>query len=110
MEPPIGNEGDVVIGRDGLEHRNGDGDVVLVLGISLAKLEDIMEEDHLTIDIFDEDVERLGSSVDLRVPLEVGYDREVNAKEGARDWLDLSLKLKLGESVDETMNPSAFLG
>lgn len=51
-----------------------------------------MEQDDLAIDVLDEDMERLGTSVDFWIPLEVGDDREVNSKERPRDGLDLSLK------------------
>ena len=74
MQPTVGYDGDVVIGRDGLKHGDGQGDVVLVLGVSLTKDERVMEEDDLAIHVLDQDPEGLGASMNLLVPSEVGND------------------------------------
>ena len=58
------------------------------LGILLAKEERIAEEDDFTIDILDEDSERLSATVNPLVPTEVRDNSEVNAKEGTRDGLN----------------------
>jgi hypothetical protein len=109
VEPSVRDKGDVVVGWDGFEHGDSDRDIMFVLGVSLAELEGIMEEDDLAVDVFNEDVERLGTTVDLGIPLEVGDDGEVDAKEGAGDGLYLSLQLKLGEGMHEAMDATAFL-
>ena len=75
VQPAIRYDGDVVVGRDRLEHGNGKGDVVLVLCVSLPKDEGVVEEDDLAVDVLDQDPERLSCSVDLFVPSEVGGDR-----------------------------------
>ena len=89
LQPTIGDDGDVVVGRDGLEHGNGKGDVVLVLCVSLPKDEGVVEEDDLAVDVLDQDPERLSCSVDLFVPSEVGNDGQIDTKESAGDRLDL---------------------
>ena len=58
------------------------------LSILLAKEERIAEEDDFTIDILDEDSERLSATVNPLVPTEVRDNSEVNAKEGTRDGLN----------------------
>ena len=129
VQPPIRDKADVVVGRNGLEHRNGDGDVVFVRGVALAEDKGVVEEDDFAVDVFDEDVEGFGAAVHFGVPLEVGGDGEVDAEERAGDGLDLGVQpfffigssglrghgnskddvRKLGELVYESMNPSSLL-
>ena len=57
VQPTVGYNGDVVVGRDGLEHRDSEGDVVLILRIPLTENERVVEKDDLSIDILDQDPE-----------------------------------------------------
>ena len=51
MQPSIWYYWDVVIGRDGLEHWDSDGDIVLIFCIPLTQDKCIIEEDDLAIDV-----------------------------------------------------------
>ena len=82
-QPTVGDDGDVVVGRDGLEHGNGEGGDI---GRMVAE---VVEEDDLAVDVLDEDPEGLARSVDLFIPSEVGNNSQIDAKEGVDDWLDL---------------------
>ena len=66
--------------------------VTFIFCIALTKLEGVMGEDDLSIDILDENPKGLGSTVDLLVPPEVGNDREVHTEKRAGDRLDLCLQ------------------
>lgn len=74
MQPPIRNHGDVVVGRNGFEHGDGESDVMFVGGVALAEHEHVVEEDDFAVDIFDENMEGFGASVNFGVPLEIGRD------------------------------------
>lgn len=78
MQPAIGDNGDIVIGGDGLEHGNSESDVVLIFRISLSKDEGVVEENNLPVDIFYYDQEGFGRAVDLFVPSEIGNDGKIN--------------------------------
>ena len=75
MQPSVGDDGDVVVGRDGFEHRHRKRDVVLILGVSLTQNEGIVEKNNFAIDVFDQDEEGFCSAVDFFVPSEVRNDR-----------------------------------
>ena len=74
VQPSIRDDGYVVVGRDGLEHRDRESDVVLVFCVALPEDKGIMEEDDLAIHVLDQDPEGLGASMNLLVPSEVGND------------------------------------
>ena len=65
---------------------------MLVLGISLTKNEGVVEEDDLAIDVLDKNPERLGPTVDLLIPPEIGDDSKVDAEQRASDGLNLGLQ------------------
>jgi hypothetical protein len=65
---------------------------VLILRIALAEDEGVLIEDNLAVDVFYDDEERLRTTVDTLIPLEVGDDREVNPDERASDRLNLRLQ------------------
>lgn len=92
LQPAIRHDGNVVVRWDRLEHRHSESDVVLVLGVPLTKNEGVVEEDDLTIDILHQDPERLGPTMDLLVPTEVGNDGQVYPKESTSDRLNLCLQ------------------
>jgi len=71
-----------------------------------------MEENDFTIDVLDNDPERLGSSVNSVVPLEVGCDRQVDTKEGTSDWLDMCLQATefVSSALQYTGAPYSSLG
>lgn len=77
MKPAVRDNGDIVVRGYGLKHRHCESDVVVVFCVSLAKDEGVMEQDDLAVDVFDDDPERLRTSVDLLIPLEVGGDGEL---------------------------------
>ena len=52
---------------------------MFIFGISLPQNELVVEQDNLAVDVLDDDPERLGTTVDLLVPLEVGGYREFYA-------------------------------
>ena len=57
VQPSVGDNGDKVIGWNGLKHWNGDRDVVFRLCVLLSKEECIVEEDYFAIDVLDENGE-----------------------------------------------------
>ena len=57
IQPPVRDDGDEVVGRNRLEHRNSDRDIVFHLRVLLPKNKGIAEEDNFTINILDEDGE-----------------------------------------------------
>lgn len=77
MEPAFGDDRNVVVRRDGFEHRNSESDVVLNFCVSLAEDEGVGVQDNFTINIFDQDDEALCATVDLLVPTEVRGDRKI---------------------------------
>ena len=58
------------------------------LDVLLSEDERIIEENDFTIDILDEDSERLGAAMGFLVPTEVRDNDEVYAEEGTRDGLN----------------------
>ena len=96
VQPSVGDDGNEIIGRNRFEHWNSDCDVVFHLGVLLSKNECIAEEDNLSIDILNENIERFGTPVNFLVPTEVRYNGDVNAKEGACDGLDRGLQPEQG--------------
>ena len=92
VQPSVGDDGDEVVRRDGFKHWNGDGDVVVRLDVLFPKDERIVEEDDFSIDILDEDGERLSIAMSFLVPTEVRGDGEIEAKEGARNRLNCGLQ------------------
>ena len=80
MQPAVCDDGNVVIGRDGLGHGNGDGYIVLLLCISLTENKGIAEEDNFAVDVFNQDDERFCRSVDLLVPTEIWDDRQIDSQ------------------------------
>ena len=74
MEPPIRNDGDIIIRRDRLEHRDSDCDIMFVFGVALAENESVMEEDDFTVNIFDKNIECLCGAMYLLVPAEIWND------------------------------------
>ena len=94
MKPAVRDDRDVVVWRDGLEHRNSQGDVVLVLGISLPQNKAVVEENNFAVNIFHKDDKCLCATVSLLVPPEVRDDRKINAKQRACNGLDLCLQPK----------------
>lgn len=54
MKPAIGDDRDVVILWDELEHRHSEGSAVLILGVSLPKDEGVVEENNLAVHSFDD--------------------------------------------------------
>jgi hypothetical protein len=91
MQPAICDDGDVVVGRDGFKHGDGDGYVVLVFRISLTKNKGIAKEDHLAVDVFNNYDECFCCSMNLLVPTEIWDDRQIDPQQCASDWLNLSL-------------------
>ena len=65
LQPTIGDDGDVKVRGDGDRHR--ERDVTFIFCIALTKLEGVMEEDDVSIDILEENPKGLGSTVDLGV-------------------------------------------
>lgn len=51
-----------------------------------------MEEDDLAVDVLDENEERLGTTVYLLLPAEIGDNGQVNTQEGTSDRLYLRLQ------------------
>ena len=92
MQPTVRNDGDIIVWRNGLEHGHRQCDVMLVLGVSLAQHEVVMEQHNLAVDVFDHDEEVLCCAMDLLVPPEVRNNGKINAKQRSGDWLDLSLQ------------------
>jgi hypothetical protein len=80
VKPSIGNDGDVVVGRDRLVHWNSESNGVLILCVALAQNELIMEEDDFAIDVFNQDPKDLRFPVEIIFPSEVGRNREINSK------------------------------
>ena len=92
MQPAVGDDGDVVVRRDRLEHGNRERHVVLFLSVPLPENEGVVEEYDLAIDVLDKDPERLGPTVDLLNPPEIGDDSKVDAEQRASDGLNLGLQ------------------
>ena len=103
MKPAVGDNGDVVVGWDGFEHRYSERDVVLVLCIPLSQDELVVEEDNLAVDVLNKDPERLGTTMNFLVPSEVWRDGQVYPQECSSDRLDLRRQLELREAVYKTM-------
>lgn len=80
VQPTVGDDGDIVVRWDRLEHWDSERDVVLVFSVPLAKDERVVEEDNLAVDIFNDDPERLCATVHLFVPAEVRRDGEIDSK------------------------------
>jgi hypothetical protein len=57
VHPAVRDDRDEVVGRERIEHRDGEGDVVVLLGVALTEHELIVEEDDLAVDVFDDDPE-----------------------------------------------------
>jgi hypothetical protein len=93
MEPSIRDDRDEVVGRQRIHHRNGEGDVVILFSVTLAEDELVVEENDLSVDIFNEDPERFRCAVDLLLPLEVGSDGELDSEKRSSDRLNVSRKL-----------------
>lgn len=94
MEPPVRDEGYVVVWWDGrIEHGDCEGDGVFgvgfVLGVALEEEERVVVEDDFAVDVFDDDPKGFGASVDFFVPAEIGGDGEFDAEERAGDGLNL---------------------
>ena len=51
-----------------------------------------MEEDDLAVNILDENEERLGTTMYLLLPVEIGDNGQVNTQEGTSDRLYLRLQ------------------
>jgi hypothetical protein len=109
VHPAVRDDGDEVVGRERVEHGDGEGDVVILLGIALTEHELVVEEDDFAVDVLNDDPERFRATVHLLVPLEVGGDGELDAEEGAGDGLDVSLKLEFGELVDQAVDETTSL-
>ena len=92
VQPSVGKDGDEVVRWNGVEHRNGDCNVVFHLGIFLSEDESIAKEDDFGIDILNEDSERLGTTMNLLIPTEVRDNGKVDAKEGTCDRLNRGLQ------------------
>ena len=92
VQPSVGDDGDEVVRRNRFEHRNCDGNVVFHLDVLLSEDERIAEEDHLAVDILNEDCERLSVAMSFLVPTEVRDNGEVNAKEGTCNRLNRGLQ------------------
>ena len=80
MQPPVRNDGDIVVRGHRLEHRDSESDVVLLLGVTLSEDEGVMEKNHFSINVFHHDEEGLSTSMTLFIPSEVRNDREVDAE------------------------------
>ena len=92
MQPTVRDDGDVIVWRNRLEHGHRQCNIMLVLGVSLTQNEVVMEQNDLTVNVFDEDEEIFCCAVDLLVPSEIGNDREIDAKQKAGDGLNLRLQ------------------
>ena len=88
VQPSIGNDGDEVVRGNGVEHRDGNRDVVFHFGVFLPEDECVTEKNNFAIDIFYEDRERLSTAMDSLVPTEVRDDSEVDTKEGTGNRLN----------------------
>ena len=80
LEPTIRYYRDIIVGRYRFEHGDGKCQVVFVLCVALTENECIVEQDYFAIDVFDNNPERLRSSMDLLVPLEIRDDSEIDSK------------------------------
>ena len=98
VQPSVRDDGNEVVGWNRLEHWNSDCDVMFHFGVLLPKNECITKENDFTIDIFDENGERFGASVNLLVPTEVRDNGKVDAKEGTCDGLDRGLQPEQGSA------------
>jgi len=101
VQPSVREDGDEVVWRNGVEHRNGDCDVVFHIGVLLSKDERIAEENDFAIHILYEDCERLSTPMNPLVPLEVRDNGEVDAKEGTSDRLNGGLQPEQGTSLSK---------
>jgi hypothetical protein len=84
VQPVLGDDRDALVGRDRLKHGHSESDVMLVLGIALAQLEDVVEEDDLAVGVLDSDDERLCGAVEFFVLPEVGNDGQVDEEKRVR--------------------------
>lgn len=112
VHPSVRGEPDEVVGGERVVDGDGEGHVVLALvlvgrHVLLAQEELISDEDDLSVDVLDRDVEELRRAVEVVVPLEVGRDGQVNLEERPGERQDVSLEVELGEAVDESVDELA---
>lgn len=94
VQPTVRDDGDVVVGWNGLENGDSDSDIVLVLCVSLPQDKVVVEEYDLAINILNKDDEGFSGAMNLFVPPEVRHDGKIDAEERTGDRLDLSLQPK----------------
>ena len=78
---------------------------MLIFGITLSQNEAVMEKNYLSVDVLNENDKGFRRSMNLFIPAEIGNNGKINAKEGPRDGLDLSLKPKT-QILDTTCDQS----
>mmetsp|Transcript_113777 Transcript_113777/g.326945 ORF Transcript_113777/g.326945 Transcript_113777/m.326945 type:complete len:596 (+) Transcript_113777:2084-3871(+) len=110
VDPAVGHHADEVLRRQRLRNRHSEVPSVLLLGPALLQHEHFLVQDLLTVDILDENPERLGSPMDARIPLEIGGDRQLHHEAGARDGLHVCAQIQLGKLVDQLVDGLAHLG
>ena len=75
----ICNDAEIVVGRNGFKHGNGDGYIVLILCLSLAKNKQITEKNDLPIDVLDHNGKCFFCPMNFLIPAEVKDHEQVNS-------------------------------
>ncbi|KAG5462685.1 MAG: LOW QUALITY PROTEIN: hypothetical protein BJ554DRAFT_4068 [Olpidium bornovanus] len=138
--PPVANNADKIIRRNGIEHGHREGDRVLLFGVTLLEDKNVVIKNLLSVHVFHEHPESLRRSVDLEngydrnvwaylfkrysysvmmvsaaptylfVPLEIRRYREVNPEHASSDGLHVRHEVKLREHVDVLVQQAAGFG
>ena len=77
-EPAVGHHAHEVLGRQGVEQGDGEGNRVVLLGVDLLEQKEFVVKDHLAIVVLDDDPEALHVPVHLLVPLKVRGEGQVH--------------------------------
>ena len=64
---------------------------MFAFGVTLTKNKDVVVEDNLAVDVFDENVEYLSSTMNIFIPAKIRDNVEINVNGGMRYWPNLSL-------------------